>query len=412
MLKYISTSSRTFFSILFIALLTALASEISIMPFNFSFRFGFGPIIFFLALLIKPVPIIRAGITTGIIITLFRSFLDVLLNNDDFSQILFTHIPAGIFYIVFAFCFSFIKIERVRLRPMTLGLYGVLFEIVSNCVESLTLYILIQETLTFQQFGLIIIVAFLRSFFIVGFYNAITISEQKKQLQQLLSIGSGLYIETLYLQKSMQQIEQLTAQSFNLYKHLKTIDRTLSLEALSISQGIHELKKDSERIYAGLSKITTTDQHLTFLLSELLFYITEANEKYSSYLQKDITFQTTFNIDFKIHGYFTMLALINNLVANAVEAISLNGVIGIHVYRTKETTIIIVEDNGVGIKEHEIPIIFDPGYTSKYNNNGKASTGIGLSHVQAIVSQLGGSITVTSNSATKFTISIPTDRLV
>lgn len=382
------------------------------MPFDLAFRFGFGPIIFFLAILIKPVPIIRTGFTTGIIIILFRSLLDILIIDGHFSQLLLTHISAGFFYITFAFCLSFINMERIRQRPMTMGLYGVLFETIANCVESLLLYSFLQEPFTFRHFGIIIIVAFFRSFFVVGFYNAITTSEQKKQLQQLLNIGSELYVETLYLEKSMQQIEHITAQSFTLYKQLKSFDNDLSLEALSISQGIHELKKDGERIYAGLSKITTTDHQHTFLLSKLLLHITEANEKYSSYLRKDITFKTTFNIDFNIHGYYTMLALINNLVANAVEAIQHNGTIYIHVYRTDETTIITVEDNGVGIKEHEISIIFDPGYTSKFNNEGKASTGIGLSHVQAIVAQLEGSITVTSNTTTKFTISIPTDCLV
>ena len=394
-----------------IALFTALASEINIMPFDLAFRFGFGPIIFFLAILIKPVPIIRTGISTGMIIILFRSLQDVLFSNEHFLNLL-THISSGFFYVTFAFCLSFINIERIRQRPMTLGLVGVLFETISNCVESLLLYTFIQEPFTFQHFVYIILVAFLRSFFVVGFYNAISTSEQKKQLQRLLNIGSELYVETLYLEKSMQQIEQITAQSFALYKQLKSFDSALSLEALSISQSIHELKKDSERIYAGLSNITTTDHQHTFLLSTLLFHITEANEKYSTYLRKEITFNTTFNIDFKIHGYFTMLALINNLVANAVEAIQQSGTIYIQVYRTDETTIITVEDNGVGIKEHEIPIIFDPGYTSKYNNEGKASTGIGLSHVQAIIAQLEGSITVTSNATTKFTISIPTDRFV
>lgn len=412
MLKSISTSSRTSILIIVIALLTALASEIYIMPFVLPFRFGFGPIIFFLAILIKPVPVIRTGVTTGIFITLFRSLLDVFFSDGYFLYLLLTHISAGFYYMTFAFCLSFIHVEQIRLRPMTLGLYGVLFETISNCTESLLLYTFIQESFTFQHFGFIIIVAFFRSFFVVGFYNAISVSEQKKRLQQLLNIGSELYVETLYLEKSMQQIEHITAQSFTLYKQLKSYDSPLSLEALSISQGIHELKKDGERIYAGLSKITTTDYQHTFLLSEVLLYITEANENYSTYLKKDITFKTTFNIDFKIHGYFTMLALINNLVANAVEAIQQTGSICIHVYRTDEITIITVEDNGVGIKEDEIPIIFDPGYTSKYNKEGKASTGIGLSHVQAIISQLEGSITVTSNDTTKFTLSIPTNRLV
>ena len=36
-------------------------------------------------------------------------------------------------------------------------------------------------------------------------------------------------------------------------------------------------------------------------------------------------------------------------------------------------------------REEDIPIIFEPGYTTKYNDQGVAATGIGLSHVQEII---------------------------
>ncbi|MEO4055662.1 sensor histidine kinase [Solibacillus sp. CAU 1738] len=412
MLKSVSTSSRIAFTILIIALLTALASEIKIIPFHMDFRFGFGSIIFFLAILIKPVPIIRTGFATAITIVLFRTLIDLFFSDDHFWHVLLTHLPAALFYITFAVCLSFIQFERIRLRPMKLGLYGAFFEIVANCVEGIVLYTFFKEQLTLNELILIFAVAFLRSFFVVGIYSSISFSEQKKQMQQLLNIGSELYVETLYLKKSMQQIEHITAASFDLYKQLNPIDRALSLQALTISQEIHEVKKDSERIYAGLSKITTMEHNHTFLLSELLLYITAANEKYSAYLQKNITFKTTFNMNFKIHDYFTILALINNIVANAVEAIEREGIIEIRVFHTQESTIITIEDNGIGIKDHELPIIFDAGYTSKFNDQGKASTGIGLSHVQAIISHLEGSITVTNGATTRFSITIPTHRLL
>lgn len=55
-----------------------------------------------------------------------------------------------------------------------------------------------------------------------------------------------------------------------------------------------------------------------------------------------------------------------------------------------------------------IPIIFDPGYTSKFNEQGQGSTGIGLSHTKTIVENLKGNIHVTSNTSTCFVVQIPT----
>ena len=70
-----------------------------------------------------------------------------------------------------------------------------------------------------------------------------------------------------------------------------------------------------------------------------------------------------------------------------------------------------IENNGPCIPEYILPVIFDPGYTTKFNENGIASTGIGLSHVQTIAYRLEGTITVSSNETTIFTITIPTYKL-
>ena len=50
-----------------IALLTAIASEIKVIPFNGeNFRFGLGNITFFLLILIRPsIPLIRTGLNYG-----------------------------------------------------------------------------------------------------------------------------------------------------------------------------------------------------------------------------------------------------------------------------------------------------------------------------------------------------------
>lgn len=100
---------------------------------------------------------------------------------------------------------------------------------------------------------------------------------------------------------------------------------------------------------------------------------------------------------FQQKEHIALLALLNNLTANAIEAIEEYGVIAIAIQQQEDDTVITVCDNGKGIPQNELSIIFEPGYTTKYNVEGVAATGIGLSHVAALIAKLNGSITVESN---------------
>ena len=294
--------------ILIISLLTAIGSEVKVMPYEDApFRLGLGSIIFFLSVLIRPVPLIPIGFITGFTVVVFRERLDQLIFGGDISQYIVQHLPAALFYITFAICLHIINVEKYKLRPFRLGLLATIFEVISNLIEqNFTTLIVTKIPISAEEVFWLIIIAFTRSFFVVGLYSSITVSEQKKQMQQLLNIGSNLYVETLYLQKTMEHIEKITASSFDLYKQIKQYDSTLSIKALSISQEIHEIKKDGQRIYSGLSKIVKADRSDTLIISKLLRYVIDANEKYSEYLRKKINFKVTFNKEFYTHEHISV----------------------------------------------------------------------------------------------------------
>jgi two-component sensor histidine kinase len=401
-------------SIMFlVALLTAFFSELKIMPFEDApFRFGLGSIIFFFALLIRPLPIFATGLLTAFTVVGVRTILDFMFYDAAFLPQLIEHLPSGLFYIVFALCFHFISFDEIKNKPLILGFCATAFEVIANTIEHITTAMLLSPQLeTANSFILFIIVGLLRSFFVVGVFNMITLTEQKNQIQQLLKIHSELYVETLYLQKSMNQVEQLTANSYQLYKKVKPLDASLGKDALILAQEMHEIKKDHERIYAGLSKITKTKTNDYFLLSDLLGYIIEANKNYALLLNKSIHFTIQSSSDFHTKKYISLMAILNNLIANAIEAIQKEGQITLSVLSNSEDIQFIVTDNGSGIDEALLPIIFDVGYTSKYNEQGQASTGIGLSHTKTIIENLHGSISVESDEFTTFTVTIPTDQL-
>lgn len=95
-----------------------------------------------------------------------------------------------------------------------------------------------------------------------------------------------------------------------------------------------------------------------------------------------------------------------------MEAIEEQGIISIAIQRQEDNTVITICDTGKGISQKDFSIIFEPGFTTKYNIDGVAATGIGLSHVAELIEKLKGSITVESNNQyTTFKIIIPTQTI-
>lgn len=398
------------------ALLTAIASEIKVIPFNGEvFRFGLGSIIFFLLLLIRPpVSFIRAGFITGLTVVCFRLVGDVLFTHIYLVESLKNHLPAFLFYFLFGLGLSLIKIERYKSSPLRLGALAAGVEFIGNGVEHFARSLLLTDfNLTLLDWGILGGVALLRSYFVVGLYSSIIISEHKKQVEEMLGVGSELYAETLYLEKSMNHIERVTASSHELYRKLKKKNLgELSVQALHIAQEIHEVKKDSQRIYAGLSKITSEKSKDIFFLSDLVDFVISANKKYSELLKKEVTFHSSLSVDFQTTQQIPLLALLNNITANAVESIKGKGEVVFELIEDLENTSFIIKDSGEGIPKEDISIVFEPGYTTKFSNQGVAATGIGLSHVQAIIHTLEGQIQLeTSGNGTIFRIDIPTKNI-
>lgn len=93
-----------------------------------------------------------------------------------------------------------------------------------------------------------------------------------------------------------------------------------------------------------------------------------------------------------------------NLLRNAKEAINGEGTIFLSAQRNKDILIINLTDDGCGIPEENLDIIFEPFKTFKQDG-----TGLGLSLSKRIIEAHGGSISVTSreNQGTTFTIKLP-----
>ena len=405
---------RTIFTILLVAVLTILAGEIKIVPFeDTTFRFALGSIVFFLCTLVLRIPILITGILTALLIVPFRAGLSVLAHDTSFVEQLVVHSPAAAFYLMYTVALSLIPIHKLKQQPLFLVAWVTIAEVLANCNEQIANTILFHNGhLQFSDLVLLTAVAVFRTLFAVGLYSLISLSEQKKQTEQLLLIGSNLYTESLYVKKMMELIETITQDSFKLHQSLRKNGSQKALEALLISQNIHEVKKDLERVYAGLNKIVLSEQSNPYYFDDLLHLVVEANNRYSKWQQKNITIQLQPEQNFTTKEPFLLLSILNNIVANAIEAIEQEGLITISTKHTHHNVQIFIENDGPTIDSAILPIIFDAGYTTKFNENGVASTGIGLNHVQTMCEKMGGSIQVTSEITTIFTITIPTYKIL
>jgi two-component system, CitB family, sensor histidine kinase DctS len=103
------------------------------------------------------------------------------------------------------------------------------------------------------------------------------------------------------------------------------------------------------------------------------------------------------------------VVLIGNLVENAFGAFNYiernNRRIEISIEQSHEVCAILIEDNGMGIAEEDIPFIFNKGFTKNKQNG----TGYGLYLVKQIVEKGNGDIEVSSleNEGSTFTIAFP-----
>ncbi len=418
--KYISLQ------ILFIAVATAIFGELRIVPFGWEFRFGLGSSMFFLLLLLmNNVPMLRTGVVTGMVVVLFRTLTgrSFIIEPSLFWEVLVTHVPAMFYYIAFAFGMSRIPKQFFQSRLFLLGIIVTFVDFYSNMVEIGFRKILIETTsLSLTEWMTFLLVACIRVFFVIGLYANIILKqlqavhfEQQKRYEHTLSVGASLYSESFYMKKIMDEIENLTLSSYDHYRSLKK-ERLYahSKHALSIAEGIHEIKKDAQRIRAGLLKLhNDTELNNEMLLSDIIDFVIRANQQYSKWLQKEIEFSCHLHVNYLTSHHLLLLTALNNLAANGVEAIEGSGSVRIRVSEQRKMTIFQIEDTGEGIKEGELPYIFVPGYTTKYDQRGVAATGIGLSHVNNIVEGFNGEITVNSieGEGTSFVMKILTAKL-
>lgn len=403
-----------------------LAGELKIYPFHNTYRVSFGtPIFFFFLLWVKKVHPLFSGFIIGASVVIFRIFLYVFTTgNFQIYNSFMLNFPAFFYYLTYAGLFYLIGRKYLN-HYLLLGFLSALIEISASLVEISIRHIFLSDYINMSVFNEVIIIAIIRSFFVLGFFYIIKLHEkdfeverQQEQNRNMAILISSLYEESIQLKKSLLNAEHITRNCYNLYRDLKNSNETIDSNALSkkilgIAGEVHEIKKDNQRIYAGLSKMILNGNSTDYMtLKEIIAILANTNSKYAETMSKNISFILDIEELSDLFHAFILLSILNNLVSNSVEAINKKGIIKISAKKEDKFLQFKLSDNGPGIPDKKQELIFKPGYTTKYDNAGKPSTGIGLCYVREIITSLNGNLNLQSTEKeTTFTIKLPLENL-
>ena len=401
---------------------TVLAGEFKIHPFGDQHRISLAVSIFFFILLWeKKINPIVTSVLIGSSIVTFRILLSYIADPSlfAFAQTFLTHLPSFLYYLIFSLIFFFSRKLKLLENHFTIGIVGIISD-VSACYGEVFFRVMTTDmTVTKGDLLLMVAISVIRVSFVLSIYTILTLRRTKineeaqiKKNEELLILISTLFVEMVQLQKTMQDAEVLTSKCFLLHRDLKALGiETASIAALDISSQIHEIKKDSQRIYSGLSKLLIADHVKDEMpIQDIFEIVIKANQNYSQMLEKDITFATEILDPLPALHTFEVISMINNIVANSVEAIDQTGNILLSAQRQGQLCIIFICDNGPGISSKHIKKIFNPGFTTKFNKLGEFSNGIGLFHVKNTIESLDGEIKLresTQDFKTIFELSLP-----
>ena len=128
-------------------------------------------------------------------------------------------------------------------------------------------------------------------------------------------------------------------------------------------------------------------------------------EKSYDFISKKISLEVS-NLDFKVVSDEKWLSfIIGQLLNNALKYTPAGGKIKVYC----ENSSLIIEDNGIGIKQIDVPRVFEMGYTGENGRKFGSSTGLGLYLVKSIGKDLNLDIKIESKEGkfTKIIINFP-----
>ena len=185
----------------------------------------------------------------------------------------------------------------------------------------------------------------------------------------------------------------------------------------SLKQNSYRLSKlinnivDTSKIEAGFFKLNLSNINIVGVIEGIVTSVTDFTEG----KVLNIIFDT--DVEEKIIACDTenIERIVLNLISNAIKFSDDGDEIFVDVKDKNEFVEISVKDNGIGIEEKHLDMIFDRfKQVDKSLSRNTEGTGIGLSLVKSIVELLGGNIYAESEygKGSKFTVKLPSGKVL
>lgn len=217
-----------------------------------------------------------------------------------------------------------------------------------------------------------------------------------------------------YLGETLSKQEDIRKRYASDISHeLRTPITTLKSHVEAIMDGVWE--SDEEHLNILMLEIDrlsglVDDLKNSFTSKEYMLSLNKTRFNLSKEMHNIITTflpiytQENYKIDFSIEDNIEinmdkdkLKQVMYNLLSNSIKYLDNDGKVSITLTKNNNSSIIKIRDNGVGIKEKDLPYIFDRFYRSDYSRNrNTGGTGLGLSIVKTIVEAHNGNIHIDS----------------
>ena len=414
-----------------IGVIIALASQLYWNVFVNNFRIS-------TSVILLPVLIMTVGIqvqtrticfVTACTIYIFRLVI-LLFQGMPLETGLIQVLPGALFYICYGLIFK-LQIKNKHIVQMERLIVAVFFcDFCSNVFEvSLQEYLQQRMLPELSVIKYLLMIAAVRTLFaavaLIGekqYRVLLKNAEHENRYQRLFLMTTGLKNEIYLMHKNTEEIERVMSNAYRLYEKtlmMEELPKEMQQMALEIARDVHEIKKDYIRIIQGIEEEIDEEYDEEKMNFQDLLQILEAST-YHMLAEKRLDVRLVYDCqdNFITKEHYILMAVLKNLVNNAIEAIETkekSGTVCIAERKEGNDYIFEITDDGPGISERQLSNIFKMGYSTKFDEKtGNIYRGVGLVGVKnAVEEQFKGKIDVESETGkgTKFRIMIPAEML-
>ncbi|SCZ78713.1 ATP-binding protein [Acidaminobacter hydrogenoformans] len=413
---------------LLLAVLIAIASQVSISVFEADFRITAGIIIFALSLFLypnlKPIPL---GLISGLAVYASR-LLVYYLGNGTLRDVWLSYQFEILFYLFYSLLYVGLRRRQEQYNLNKLAIHLFICDVGANLIEFFSRLMLTpthaNSELSLSVAGTLLFVALIRSALIwvvltglKHYKNLLLKEEHEVRYARLVWLTAQLKSEMYWMEKNMDEIEKVMTNAYKLFENIKFIQRQEDWgeQAVTIARDVHEIKKEYALAVRGIKDLTMSEMVEGGMeFKDICRILKDAMKRELQSFETEIGLTIETGENFYTSKHYFLMSILRNLIMNSMDAIETGektGKIEL-IHKAGDTHHhFIVSDTGSGIDPQDLAAIFTPGFSTKINyETGHINRGLGLSVVQNIVEkELNGEIGVTSvkGQGTTFDIAIP-----